>query len=162
MSTTYGGVPQRWVVVFSQSARDREKKTLDRAIQRESRNLEDALSVLSRQSFSCREDAQTAWDEVFRKIKYHRPGTCDVTEETGHPTAGRPKRGATPKVVGYRIAGSFVEDTEAIQATLSRKGFFVVATNVLEEDKISASELIDLYKAQGVSVEAGFRSFELC
>ena len=40
VSTTYGGVPQRWVVVFSQSARDREKKTLDRAIRRESRSLE--------------------------------------------------------------------------------------------------------------------------
>ena len=43
---------------------------------------------------------------------------------------------------------------------MSRKGFFVVATNVLEEDTISASELIDLYKAQGVSVEAGFRFFK--
>ena len=67
-----------------------------------------------------------------------------MTEETGHPTAGRPKRGATPEIVGYRIAGSFAEDPEAIQAILSRKGFFVVATNMLEEDKISASELIDL------------------
>ena len=46
VSTTYGGIPQRWVVVFSQSARDREKKTLDRAIQRESRSLSEALSVL--------------------------------------------------------------------------------------------------------------------
>ena len=43
---------------------------------------------------------------------------------------------------------------------MSRKGFFVVATNVLEEDTISASELIDLYKAQGVSVEEGFRFFK--
>ena len=85
-----------------------------------------------------------------------------MTEEPGHATAGRPKRGANPEIVGYRIAGSFAEDPEAIQATLSRKGFFVVATNVLEEDKISASELIDLYKAQGVSVEAGFRFFKLC
>ena len=162
VSTTYGGIPQRWVVVFSQSARDREKKTLDRAIQRESRSLSEALSVLSRHSFSCHEDAQAAWDEVFWKIRYHRPESCVVTEETGHATAGRPKRGANPEIVGYRIAGSFAEDPEAIKATLSRKGFFVVATNVLEEDKISASELIDLYKAQGVSVEAGFRFFKLC
>ena len=160
VSTTYGRVPQRWVVVFSQSARDREKKTLDRAIRRESRSLEDALSVLSRHTFSCREDAQAAWDEIFRKVRYHRPGTCEVTEETGHATAGRPKRGTTPEGVGSRIAGSFAEDTEAIQTTLSRKGFFVVATNVLEEDTISAYELIDLYKAQGVSVEAGFRFFK--
>ena len=73
VSTTYGGIPQRWVVVFSQSARDREKKTLDRAIQRESRSLSDALSVLSRHTFSCREDAQAAWDEVFRKVRYTVP-----------------------------------------------------------------------------------------
>ena len=60
VSTTYCGIPQRWVVVFSQSARDREKKTLDRAIQREARSLSEALRVLLRRRFSCREDAQTA------------------------------------------------------------------------------------------------------
>ncbi len=135
-STTFGGVPQRWVVVFSQSARDREKKTLDRAILRESKSLAEVLNALSRHTFSCREDAQAAWEEAFRKRKYHRPGSWVVTEETVHSTAGRPKRGATPEIMGYRIAGSFAEDKDAIKATLSRKGVFVVATNVLDEDKI--------------------------
>ena len=160
LGTTFGDVPQRWVVVFSQSARDREKKTLDRAVKAEARSLEGTLKTLSQRSFSCREDAEAVWDDTFRKIKYHRLVSCHVTEETGHVTPGRPKKGATPGVVGYRIAGSFEEDTEAIDRRLSRKGFFVVATNVLDEEALPAPDLIALYKSQGTSIETGFRFFK--
>jgi transposase InsO family protein len=63
-------------------------------------------------------------------------------------------------VVGYLIAGSFEEDTEAIDQPLSRKGFFVVATNVLDEEELPALDLIALYKSQGTSIGTEFRFFK--
>lgn len=158
--TTFGGIPQRWVVVFSESALEREKKTLDRAVEKEFRSLADSLKTLSRTSFSCREDAQAAWEEAFRKIQYHRSLSWAVTEETGHAKSGRPKTGAAPSVLGYRISGTFGKDEATIQNVLSRKGFFVVATNVQDMEAVPTTDLIALYKAQGVSIEAGFRFFK--
>ena len=160
LCTTFGNVPQRWVVVFSQSAWEREKKTLERAVQREAKSLDASLKALFQTLFSCREDARNAWEEAFGKIRYHRPSDGLVTEETGYAQSGRPRKNATPEVLGYRLSGSFETDQEAIAMTLERKGFFVVATNVLDEDALSAPELIALYKAQGTSIEAGFRFYK--
>ncbi len=133
---------------------------LERAVQREAKSLNASLKALFQTSFSCREDARIAWEEAFGKIRYHRPSDGLVTEETGYAQSGRPRKNATPEVLGYRLSGSFETDQEAISMTLERKGFFVVATNVLDEDALPAPELIALYKAQGTSIEAGFRFYK--
>ena len=39
----------------------------------------------------------------------------------------------------------------------SKHGLYVIATNVLDVEELSASEAIATYKAQGVTVERGFR-----
>ncbi len=160
VGTGFGGVAQRWVVVFSQAARDREAKTLDRAVKREAKDLEKSLKDLFQTLFSCRNDAQTAWDEAFGKAKYHKATACTVTEETGHAHSGRPRKEVQPEVRGYRLSGSFEKDPEKVESTLRRKGFFVVATNSLDDPEISSKDLIALYKAQGTSIEPGFRFYK--
>ena len=160
MCTTFGGIPQRWVVVFSQAARDREEKTLARAVAREGKALESSLRTLSQMRFSCPEDARKAWEKAFGKSRYHRPSECIVWEETGHSRSGRPRKDARPEVQGYHLSGSFAPDPEAIGQELRRKGFFVVASNHLDCETLSATELIALYKAQGTSIEPGFRFYK--
>ena len=96
------------------------------------------------------------------KGPHHRPVSCVVTEETGYATSGRPKKGSVPGILGYRISGEIEKDETAIQGTLSRKGVFVVATNVLDGDIVPARDLVVPYKSQGTLLEAGFRLFKLC
>ncbi len=67
--TTVGAVPQRWVVVFSESAWEREKKTLERAVAKEGKSLEASIKTLSQNTFSCRGDAERGWRETFQKVR---------------------------------------------------------------------------------------------
>ena len=160
VGTTFGGIPQRWILVYSQTSREREEKTLSRAVSREKKALEASLRALSQTVFSCSEDARTAWEEIFGKARYHRASECVVSEETGHVRSGRPKKDAKPEIQGYRISGSFEPDPEGIDRELHRKGFFVIASNHLDDKALPAPEMIALYKSQGTSIEPGFRFYK--
>ena len=157
LGSTFGGVRQRWVVVFSRSARDREAKTLERAVERERKTLEKALKEITGLRFSCPDDARKAWDSLRAGSRYHRFSAGELTEERGYASPGRPRDGASPRTLGVRITGTFETDPDAVEKTLARKGFFVVATNTLDTTRLSGRDLLDLYKAQGTSIELGFR-----
>lgn len=55
------------------------------------------------------------------------------------------------------MRGSLVEDEEAVAEARKGRGKFIVATNELDEEALPAEEVLSAYKAQGVSMERGFR-----
>lgn len=60
--------------------------------------------------------------------------------------------------MGWRVVdGDVVKDKEAIQQERQTKGKFILATNELQVEELSADKLLDDYKSQGESVERGFR-----
>jgi transposase len=66
--------------------------------------------------------------------------------------------GSTFRGVRQRWVVVFSQSARDREAkTLDRKGFFVVATNALDDTRLSGRDLLDLYKAQGTSIELGFR-----
>jgi len=70
---------------------------------------------------------------------------------------GRPEKTTAPVSQEWHIEGSLVIDSEAVAEAQSRKGFFIVATNEMDERLISPAQLLEVDKAQNVSVERGFR-----
>ncbi|WP_339044801.1 hypothetical protein [Cardinium endosymbiont of Tipula unca] len=52
LSSTYGSVPQRWLLVFSQQAYTREIATLQRTIEKEYDAMEKQCTQLSRPVFN--------------------------------------------------------------------------------------------------------------
>jgi transposase len=60
----YGGVKQRWIVVFSEKAFARETKTLEKKIEQEKEKVEKAVWHFSNQEFSNEEDALKAAQEM--------------------------------------------------------------------------------------------------
>jgi transposase len=56
----------------------------------------------------------------------------------------------------YRIQGELQEDAKRIEQVLTAKGKFIVATNELDHNKLSAKEMLHNYKEQQ-TVERGFR-----
>ena len=134
--------------------------TLSRAAAREKKALEASLRALSQTVFSCSEDARIAWEEIFGKARYHA-SECVVSEETGHVRSGVPKKDAKPEIQGDRISGSFEPDPEGIDRELHRKGFFVIASNHLDDKVLSAPEMIALYKSQGTSIDRGSASTKI-
>lgn len=152
----YGGIAQRWLVVFSQAAYGRELKTLEKACARELEAAEKQWRKVCRTVFNCQEDAEAACQQFNQRWKYHRAGE-QVTSLTQYAHSGRPAVGTQPDVVGYSLSGvvePYAAGVEMAQRTL---GKFILATNELDAHNLSAAAMLENYTAQGVSVERGFR-----
>ena len=152
----YGGVAQRWLVIYSQAAYDREQKTLEKAQKKEQEVAEKQWQKECQAVYNCREDAETAYKRFNRRWKYHR-ATEQMTPIMQYAHAGRPVAGVQPEVVGYRLSGVVENYDIGIEEAKRNLGKFIVATNQIEAQKLSVSGMLENYKTQAVSVERGFR-----
>ena len=150
VKSEYGGVAQRWLVVFSQAASERELKTLEKTKIREQEAAEKQWRKVCQPVFNCQEDAEVARKQFNQRWKYHR-ATEQVTPITQYAHAGRPATGAQPDVVGYTLYEAGVEEAKR------SLGKFIIATNELDAQNLSAATMLENYTVQGVSVERGFR-----
>lgn len=154
VGSVYGGIKQRWLLVYSQQAYEREKKTLLKKIARERDELTRDFWHLGNQIFNCQIDAEKIATALNKKCRYHLVSYSIETVEK-YECRGRPNP-LTPKITRYKIACSFIENNEEIASILNRKGRFVLATNQLNEEELSSEKILTQYKEQQ-SVEGGFR-----
>ncbi len=152
----YGDVAQRWLVVYSPVAAQREEKTLLKRVAKEEKAARTAWRKLSGQTFNCVEDAEAALAAVQKKWQYHRVD-AEVVPQTRYPGPGRPAEGATPDVVGYQLEGQVILSEAALQQARRSLGRFILATNETDPERLSPEAMLSQYKAQAVSVERGFR-----
>jgi transposase len=154
-SSTYGGIQQRWLLVFSEQAHEREKKTLEKKIKKETEELKRALWHFGNQVFHCEGDAVKALDTIKKKYKWHMINGR-VIAVSKHEGRGRPKQGTEKVIMGFKMDTSIERDEEAIQKVLRSKGRFILATNELDEEACRDEEILEEYKEQQ-NVERGFR-----
>lgn len=152
----YGGVAQRWLVIYSAQAHHREWKTFERRLARHREKATKALRALSRRRFACVADAQAAVAQTEQGWRYHR-AQVEIQSLRQYRRRGRPQVGAEPEIMAYQLVGSVVEDGAAIATATQSQGKFIVATNELDATALPAAQVLAVYKAQGVSVERGFR-----
>ncbi len=156
IESDYADIRQRWLLVFSQKAYEKEYQTLAKNINNENDKMGRELWHLSNRMFACEADAHKAVQIFIKKLKYHIANyTIEVQNYYGQK--GRPDKNQTPVKQEWKVLGSLVINPEAVCEAQSRKGFFIIATNEMDIDKISKQQLLDVYKSQGVSVERGFR-----
>jgi len=151
----YGGIKQRWVLVFSQQAYEREKKTLLRKLKAQDEALTKALWHLGNEIFNCEEDAKKSLKAIAKKYPLHVIES-EILAQHKHLKAGRPKLGATPLPVGYHIKANFKLNEAEMERRLCAKGRFILATNDLDEANYTEQQILEEYKSQQ-NVEGGFR-----
>ena len=152
------GIPQRWLIVFSNKARKRASETLKKAVKKERDKIESQLWHLSNKPFHCSLDAQKAVMDLIKKCRYHISGAePSVIKKHRHSGLGRPKKGVEPSQIEYFIQACVAENTEAIAARLDEKSCYVLGTNI-SELALNPEEIINAYKQQNTSIEnMGFR-----
>ena len=156
LCNTYGGIRQRWLLVYSQQAYERESKQLDKRIVRAEETAEKAWRKLQRSTFQCEADAQAAAIQLGEELPWHRP-QAQVVPLKKYAKAGRPARDAVAQIVGWQVSGQLTVKEEAVEEKRQRLGRFIVATNVLDEEELPHATLLNIYKEQGSAVERGFR-----
>jgi transposase len=153
--TRYSGIHQRWAVIFSKQAYQRECKTLAKHIQSTEEKLTKALWHMSHQVFQCEQDAQKAVDTFTKKLAYHNIHMTMVPV-LQHKGKGRPAKDAKPSTVGYTIQGTISQDALKIAAAKNKKGRFLLGTNQLDRDILPDEEILTEYKGQS-KTESGFK-----
>jgi transposase len=153
--SSYGGIKQRWLLVFSEQAYNREKKTLDKKIIREAERLKQALWHLGNQIFHCEKDALKALEAIKKGYKLHKVSGAVITLNK-HASRGRPKKEAEKVAAGYKVEAFFERDIIEIEKILNRKGRFILATNDLDAEGYRDEQILEEYKEQQ-NVEGGFR-----
>ncbi len=151
----YGEIKQRWLLVFSEQAYHREKKTLEKKMTKEAEKLKQALWHLSNQIFHCEKDAFKAFEVIRKGYKLHKISGA-VTPLDKYSGRGRPKKGADKVLAGYKVETFFERDVVEIEKILNRKGRFILATNDLDAEGYKDEQILEEYKEQQ-SVERGFR-----
>jgi transposase len=154
-TSCYGGIEQRWLLVFSEQAYQREQATLEKKLAQQEERLTKALWHLQNQAFACEADAQKALQPIGKKYPLFVIDS-EVEAIEKHARRGRPKADAKKIVSGYRVVSHYHRDEAAIQRQLNTKGRFILATNVLDQQAYPDEQLLADYKDQQ-SVERGFR-----
>jgi len=151
------GVKQRWLIVFSEKAYNRESETLLRNVEDEAKSSKKAVWHLSNKEFTSREAALSELKRTAESWKYHKIASYRVIERLKKTNGrGRPtKRGDDTRTV-YMIQAEVERDEERISRELSRKGKVIIGTNELSRAPLSDIELLKAYKDQ-YKVERGFR-----
>lgn len=156
ISSEYGDIKQRWMLIHSTDAFKKEIKTMERKIGKERADMKKALWHLSNEEFACETDAMKRFNEVSSNYSLHTAvfATRNV-EKFGN--RGRPTEGAKPKSSVVKIIEPEIFPNQKIIAQLrSTKGRFILATNDLDESKLSDKQILSEYKDLS-KVERGFR-----
>lgn len=153
VKSNYGEVEQRWIIVFSDKAYGRECKILRHKIKKENEELNKELKRLSHQVFSCKEDAIKTIDKLNKKANFNH--IKDYQFEEIQLTQGRGKKKTA--IIEYKINSVGIAFCKSkIKEAKRQIGIFVLATNELDEKKLTQEEMLSYYKGQD-RVEKGFR-----
>lgn len=148
-------IKQRWMVIYSNAANHRAKKSIVRQVERARVAVKKDLFHLQAQRFACQTDAQRAMNKLTKNIKYHQIAEQKFVEHKVYEGKGRPKKDASVKCIEWQITAELIENEAAIKQVVEQKSCFVLATNI-DKEVLSAEELLKHYKAQS-EVEKGFR-----
>lgn len=153
--SNYGGIEQRWLLVFSEQAYTREKKTLKKKVEKQKEVLKKILWHISNEKFNCEDDAHKVIKPLKKKFPLFKFNET-VTPILKHEKSGRPKAGEEKISVGYKLVIELEENAEEIELLLQKKGRFILATNDLDVEKYPDQKILEEYKSQQ-NVEGGFR-----
>ena len=154
--STYGGVAQRWVLLYSEQRQPQAQRTVDKQWLKHSDQEVKAFKTLCRTAFACEADAHQALARFAHDLQ-----TTFLHESTLCPTPrygkrGRPGAGAHPDQIVYYIAGALASRLAARRALVDQQSCFILATNELDEGQLSSQAVLDGYKGQA-QAERGFR-----
>lgn len=150
----YGGIHQKWVLVFSEKGRLRQEKTYERNLKKRLESVRKSFKKLKAKEFVCEPDARLAAKRWFSEHPFLR-ADCFHIESSQRKIVK--KRGRPGKNDHLETILSVDSPLETIPARSEQEklalGRFVLATN---DPELDPDTILKFYKGQQ-SVERGFR-----
>jgi transposase len=154
--SSYGGVAQRWVLIYSEPRQPQAQRTVDKQWLKQSDREVKAFQPLCRTAFACEADAQQALAHFVHDLQATFLHDSTIGPTPQYRKRGRPGPGAQPDQIVYRIVGALASRIAARQARVDQHSCFILATNELDEVQLPARQVLAGYKGQAYA-ERGFR-----
>jgi transposase len=156
LTSTYGGVEQRWLLIASEPRQPQARRTVDKQLLKQSAQEIKAFTKLCGTAFACEADAQQALTRFAQGLQATFLSASTVRTMSRYGKRGRPGHGAPAAQVIYRIDGALASSLTARQARIDQHSCFILATNELDTIQLPPPEVLAGYKGQ-VHAERGFR-----
>jgi transposase len=156
LTSTYGGIEQRWVLIDSEPRQAQAHRTVDQPWCQQSDNETKALKKLCGTVFACEADARQALATFEQALHATFLGASTVRAQPRDGTRGRPGPDARPDQVVDQIDGGLASALTARQALIDQHGCFILATNELDTTQRPPHEVLEGYTGQ-VHAERGVR-----
>jgi len=137
-SDCYGIENQRWVVVYSEQARGRAEKAVQKTVAKEKIRVDKEIARLKKQKFSCASDAQKYAIRLVSKFSYHHIAMGAIFSSTITTKKQQPE-------VIYRTEATATIDQKAIDTAIDQGGCFVLSST-LPADRASSEGVLGVYK----------------
>jgi transposase len=152
----YGEVKQRWILIFSNAACKKERRTFAANLDKATKELEKAIQHFENKEFTTVEKANEELKLLSNKFKYHKIEISRTTEVNHYLTPGRHRDDEKPLRICFKFDLKYSEDKDEINNELNTKGRFILATNVLSDAVLTPQAVLQEYKNQQ-HTERGFR-----
>ena len=153
---TYADVEQRWLIIFSKKAYEREIKSYEKRYQKKIEKEEKIIKKALKEVFSCQTDATKSIEKLNKSLNYSCLENISF-KELPVRKKGRPsKEKLLNPTVEYQVEGKIAPILSVYEYEKSQKGIFILATNQLDENELSDSDILANYKGQS-KIERGFR-----
>lgn len=155
-TSTYGGVAQRWALIYSEHRRPQAQRTVEKHLFKQSTAEVKAFQKLGRTVFACEADAQQALATFAQGLQATNLHEVSLQPTRRYAKRGRPGKASVPDAQGYHLAGALASSLAARDALVAQHSCFILATNELDEGALSPQALLAGYKGQK-HAERGFR-----
>jgi len=147
---------ERWVIVRTYAQVQAAKEQMEQQGKKTQQEWEKRLWHLSKQAFGCATDAHQAWEKALKGKPSWLIATFTLKEQKQYQQRGRPQKEATPDQTVWYLVPTLEVDQDEVAVLARKKAAFIVATNILDAQRLSPEQVISTYKEQG-GVERGFR-----
>jgi len=156
LTSTSGGVAQRWGLVSSEHRHAQAQRTVDKQRLKQGQREGAAFQKLGRRTFACAAHAQQALATCTQGL--HATVLPEVAWRATpcYRTRGRPSQGAQPAQIISTIEGALASSIAARPPLVDQQSCFILATNERDETLLPPQNLLTGYKGQA-HAERGFR-----
>jgi transposase len=156
LPSTYGGVEQRWLLVYSEHRQSQAQRPVDKQWRQQSDQEVKGFKKLCSTPFAGEADARQALMTCEQALQATFLSTSTVRAQPRYGKRGRPGQATPPAQVIYQIDGALASSRTARQARIDQHSCFILATNELDPTQLPPHEVLAGYKGQ-VRAERGFR-----
>ncbi|MFM6374235.1 MAG: IS1634 family transposase [Microcystis panniformis] len=141
----YGGVKQIWLIVESEKRQKSDLEKLEKKLKKEEIQVEKLLKELKRKEFANPEQARYKLKGINKKLNFLKIEEIEIIESQ-----------SKQKKTVYKIECMIHQKAEEIAIRRKEAGRFILATNLVDKEKLQPEEILKNYKNQQ-SCERGFK-----